>query len=311
MNNSVPNNQKTVQSNSNNLKKAEQPAVEQKNQANLPATGTQASTAVNTESTLFAEPVFNIKGFTVTNSLLNSWLTVLILATLAIMIGRKIKKVPQGLQTWAESIMEGALNMADQVTGSRQKSLRVFPIVFAIFLFILVNNWLGLLPGVGSIGFIESANGVKTFVPLFRGATADLNTTLALALFSVIGSNVFGVFIVGFWKFINKYLNFHAFLEIPRKIKNDPAILIVNPIKAFVGIIEIIGEVAKVASLSFRLFGNIFAGEVLLSAMAVIFAFILPIPFMFLEVIVGIIQALIFAMLTLVYFTIASTAEEH
>lgn len=168
-----------------------------------------------------------------------------------------------------------------------------------------------MLPGVGSIGFIEQSGKEAVFVPLLRGATADLNTTLALAIFSVLGSNIFGIFIVGLWKHFNKFINIKAFAEIPKKIIKDPAIIIVNPIKAFVGIIEVIGEVAKVASLSFRLFGNVFAGEVLLSAMAVIFAFILPVPFMFLEIIVGLIQALIFSMLTLVYFSIASTAEEH
>lgn len=263
------------------------------------------------ESTLFAEPIFQLNNFSITNSLLNSWLTVVIIVLLSLSLSRKIQRIPRGIQNWAEKIMEGAMNLADSVTGSRKKTVKIFPIVFAIFLFILVNNWLGLLPGIGSIGFIESTGGHQVFVPLFRGSTADLNTTLALALFAVIGSNVFGIFAVGAWKFFNKYLNFKAFLEIPAKIRKEPSVILVNPIKAFVGLIEIIGEVAKVASLSFRLFGNVFAGEVLLSAMAVILAFALPIPFMFLEVLVGVIQALIFAMLTLVYFTIASTAEEH
>jgi F-type H+-transporting ATPase subunit a len=275
------------------------------------ASATNQTQEVQHESTLFAEPIFQIKSFTVTNSLLNSWLAVFIIILISIILGKKISKVPKGIQTWAETVLNGALNMADSVTGDRKKTWKIFPVVFAIFLFILINNWLGLLPGIGSIGFIEAAEGHQVFVPLFRGATADLNTTLALALFAVFGSNIFGIVVVGFWKFINKYLNFHAFLEIPKKIRKDPAIIIVNPIKAFVGLIEVIGEIAKVASLSFRLFGNVFAGEVLLSAMAVILAYGLPIPFMFLELIVGIIQALIFAMLTLVYFSIASTAEEH
>ena len=87
--------------------------------------------------------------------------------------------------------------------------------------------------------------------------------------------------------------------------------MIVNPIKAFVGIIEVIGEVAKVASLSFRLFGNVFAGEVLLASMSAILAYGIPIPFLFLEILVGLIQALIFAMLILTYLTINTTAEEH
>ncbi|MDP2587136.1 MAG: F0F1 ATP synthase subunit A [Candidatus Komeilibacteria bacterium] len=280
-------------------------------ETSLPCAASKETTEVSHEITLFAEPIFHVGNFTVTNSLLNSWTAVLALTVLALILKKKIAKIPGRLQSFAEVIIEGALNMADSVTGDRQKSQKIFPIVFAIFLFILLNNWLGLLPGIGSIGFIEEGHGEAIFVPLFRGATADLNTTLALALFAVFGSNIFGIFMVGIWKHFNKFVNLKAFAEIPMKIKKEPTIIFVNPIKAFVGIIEIIGEAAKVASLSFRLFGNIFAGEVLLAAMAVIFAFILPVPFMFLEVVVGLIQALIFAMLTLVYFTIASTAEEH
>jgi F-type H+-transporting ATPase subunit a len=266
---------------------------------------------VSHEATLFAEPVFNIGNFTVTNSLINSWAVVVIVILLSLAIKKRVKRIPGRLQGFAETILEGALNLADSVTGDRRKSKKIFPIAFGIFIFVILNNWLGLLPGIGSIGFIETHQGHSMFIPWFRGATADLNTTLALAIVTVIGANVFGVLMVGFWSHFNKFINLKAFLEIPKKFKKDPTIAFVNPIKAFVGLIEIVGEVAKVASLSFRLFGNIFAGEVLLSAMAVIFAFGLPIPFMFLEVIVGLIQALIFAMLTLVYFTIASEAEEH
>jgi len=116
---------------------------------------------------------------------------------------------------------------------------------------------------------------------------------------------------IGIGNHLNKFLNVKAFLEIPKKIKKDISVILVNPIKAFVGLIEIIGEIAKVASLSFRLFGNIFAGEVLMASMMAIFAFVLPLPFIFMEIVVGIIQALIFAMLTLVFMTIATTSEEH
>jgi len=230
---------------------------------------------------------------------------------LALLIKKSIKRIPRGIQNAFEIVVEGAMNLADSVTGDRQKTKKVFPMVFAIFIFILLNNWLGLLPGIGSIGFIEQGNGHAMFVPFFRGGTADLNTTLALALFAVLAANIFGIFTIGLWNHINRFINVKALAQVPAKIRREPPIIFVNPIKFFVGIIEIIGEIAKVASLSFRLFGNIFAGEVLLSSMAVIFAFVVPIPFIFLEIIIGIIQALIFAMLTLVYFTIASTVEEH
>lgn len=262
------------------------------------------------EVTLFAEPIFHMGQFTVTNSLLNSWLAVFILIVAAVTIGKTVRRVPRTLQTIAETSIEGALKMADSVTNSREKSEKIFPLVFSVFLFILVNNWLGLLPGIGSIGFMEQSDGGSVFVPLFRGATADLNTTLALALFAVVASNIFGIISVGAWNYFNKFVNLKALCAIPGAVRKEPTVALVNPITFFVGIIEIIGEIAKVASLSFRLFGNIFAGEVLLSSIAVIFAFGLPIPFMFLEVIVGIIQALIFSMLTLVYFTVASESHE-
>ncbi|MFA5359090.1 MAG: F0F1 ATP synthase subunit A [Patescibacteria group bacterium] len=271
----------------------------------------EVQTEIGHEPTLFAEPIFHVGSFGVTNSLINTWVVVILVVVLSLAVRLRLKETPKGIQNIFEMVVDGALNLCDTVTGSRAKSLKFFPIAFALFLFVLLNNWLGLLPGVGSIGFNEVAEGHKVFIPLFRGGTADLNTTLALSLFAVVGSHIAGVLMIGFWKHFNKFINLKALAEIPKKVLRDPAIVLVNPIKAFVGIVEVIGEVAKVASLSFRLFGNIFAGEVLLSSMAALFAFILPIPFMFLEIIVGIIQALIFAVLTLVYLTIASTAEEH
>lgn len=262
------------------------------------------------EATLAAETIGHVGNFPITNSLLNSWIAVFIIIVLSILVRKKIKDIPRGAQNIAEIVIEGALGLIDSVTSDRKKSLLFFPIVFCLFMFILINNWLGLFPGIGSIGFVGEHGGHPAFIPFFRGGTADLNTTLALALMVVIGSHIVGIIFVGAWNYFNKFINLKGLMEIPKKFLKDPTIIIINPIKFFVGVVEIISEIAKVASLSFRLFGNIFAGEVLLASMAVIFAYLLPIPFMFLEVIVGIIQALIFAMLTLVYFTIA-TAEEH
>ena len=263
------------------------------------------------ETTLFAEPIFNIGNFTVTNSLLNSWVAVLILVIFFIALSKKVKKIPRGVQNVFEIILEQALNLADSITGDRKKSEKFLPISLSLFLFILINNWLGLLPGVGTIGFVEYAEHEKVFIPLFRGATADLNTTLALALFAVVASHIMGTILVGSWKHFNKFVNLKALAEIPGKFRKDYTIVLINPIKAFVGLVEIVGEIAKVASLSFRLFGNIFAGEVLLASMSAILAFGLPIPFMFLEVVVGLIQALIFAMLILAYLTMNTAEEEH
>jgi F-type H+-transporting ATPase subunit a len=271
------------------------------------------NTEIVHENTLFAESIFHLGGFNITNSLLNTWIVVILVVIFSLAIRSKIRAVPRGLQNGLEMVVEGFLGIFDSVTGSRGKSLKFFPFVFTFFVFILLNNWIGILPGIGSIGQVIREDGHKIFVPYFRGGTADLNTTLALATIGVVISHILGVMALGVWNYFNKFINLKAFIEIPGKIVKDPAIIIVNPIKAFVGIIEIIGEAAKIASLSFRLFGNIFAGEVLLASMSAILAFGLPIPFMFLEVIVGLIQALIFAMLILAYLTMNTMdhEEEH
>ena len=276
---------------------------------NLQQSDTQQNTEITNESTLFAEPIYHVGNFTITNSLLNSWMAVAILVIFFILVGKKIKRIPKGIQNIFEIILEQALNLADSITGDRKKSEKFLPISLALFLFILVNNWLGLLPGMGTIGFVEHEGAHNVFVPFFRGGTADINTTLALAVFAVVASHVLGVITIGIWKHFNKFINLRVIAEIPGKIKKDATVILVNPIQAFVGIVEFIGEIAKIASLSFRLFGNIFAGEVLLASMMAIFAYILPLPFMFLEIIVGLIQALIFAILTLVYMTIAT--QDH
>ena len=263
------------------------------------------------ETTLYAEPIAHIGSFEITNSLATSVLALSIIVIFSLLIKKSIKKVPTGWQNAMEMIIEGFLGIFDSVTGSRQKSLKFAPVVLAFFFFILINNWLGIIPGVGSIGQVVSHNGEKVFVPYLRGGTADLNTTLALATLGVVLSHIIGVITVGWWKYLNKFINIKALLEIPGKIRKDPMIIFINPIKFFVGFIEIISELAKIASLSFRLFGNVFAGEVLLASMSAILAFGVPIPFMFLEILVGLIQALIFAMLILTYLTISTTAEEH
>jgi F-type H+-transporting ATPase subunit a len=227
---------------------------------------------------------------------------------MSILIKANIKKVPGKFQAFFETILEGALSLADQVTGSRRKTQKVFPLVMAIFFFVLINNWIGILP-FGAFGLLEKGNESLSFIPFLRSGTADINTTIGLALMAVLGSNIFGIFSIGVWKTLNKYVNLKALGHMVTKVRHDPTILLVAPIMFFVGILELIGEAAKVASLSFRLFGNVFAGEVLLGSMAALLAYILPVPFLFLEVFVGLIQALIFSMLTLVYFTIAS--EDH
>ena len=266
---------------------------------------------VHHEISIAAEPIFSIGSFPVVNSLLTSWIVAIILIILSFILKFRIKKIPGKFQLIWETLYEEALNLADQVTGDRKISAQALPIALTAFIFILASNWLGILPGVGSIGMIVAEHGKEVFIPYLRGGTADINTTLALSLISVIGANIFGIISIGIWKTFNKFINLKVLSEMVTKVKKDPTVLIVAPITFFVGLIEIIGEIAKIASLSFRLFGNVFAGEVLLASIASLVSFIVPIPFLFLEILVGFIQALIFAVLTLVYFTIASMDHDH
>jgi len=269
---------------------------------------------VSHEATLFAEPVYHIGSLPVTNALLTSSTAVIIIVLFVFVLRRLLTEIPKGIQNIFEVIMEGALSLCDQVTNSRKISTRVFPLAFSVFLFILVNNWLGLLP-IGGLGIIENGEHGPAFIPFLRSGTADINTTIALALMAVISANIFGIFSIGIWKTFNKYVNVKALGGIFTKLRKEPTVLVVAPVTFFVGILELIGEFAKIASLSFRLFGNVFAGEVLLLAMSAILPYFLPIPFIFLEIFVGLIQSLIFSILVLVYFTIAATDhdshEEH
>jgi F-type H+-transporting ATPase subunit a len=268
------------------------------------------TTQIQHESTLFAEPIGHIGSFVVTNSLFTSWIVVGILVVIALAIRLSLKQIPKGIQNFFEFLIEGAESLCDQVTSSRAITVQAFPIVFTIFMFVLINNWIGILP-FGGFGLIQHTTDGTFFIPFIRSGTADINTTLALAILSVIGANLFGIFSIGIWKTLNKYVNLRALGQIFTTIYKDPLILLTAPIMFAVGLLELIGEFAKVASLSFRLFGNVFAGEVLLAAMGAIIAYVLPTPFLLLEVFVGAIQAFIFAVLTLVYYTIASQDHEH
>jgi F-type H+-transporting ATPase subunit a len=265
---------------------------------------------ISHEVTLYAEPIIHFKYFTVTNALATSWVVVIIIAILAVILNRKIKEIPGKIQNLFEIIVEGALSLCDQVTNSRALSMRIFPIAISAFFFILINNWLGIFP-FGGFGLLEDGAHGLAFIPFLRGGTADINTTIALAVIAVLGANIFGVLSIGIWKTINKYINLKAIGSIYTKVRKDPTVIIVAPITFFVGLIEIAGEFAKVASLSFRLFGNILAGEVLLASISALLSFVAPIPFFFLEILVGVVQALIFSILLVVYFTVAASDHDH
>jgi F-type H+-transporting ATPase subunit a len=175
-------------------------------------------------------------------------------------------------------------------------------------LFILANNWLGLVPGTGTIGIYGDLHGQVGLIPLLRPATADLNMTLALAAFSVVSVQLAGVQGIGFMNYASKFVNIRGII---RAIPKGPVAIGVAVIEFFVGLLEIVGEVARVASLSLRLFGNVFAGEILIGVMLSLVSFAVPVPFMFLEILVGVIQASVFALLVLVFLTVATMEHGH
>ncbi|MBI2484221.1 F0F1 ATP synthase subunit A [Candidatus Uhrbacteria bacterium] len=240
-----------------------------------------------------AEKVFSIAGFPVTNSILVAWIVMIALVAASLIATRRVSLVPRGAQNFFEIVLETILKLVDSVTGDKRQSLRFFPLVATIFMFVLIGNWLGLLPGVGSIGIREVHEGKAVLVPLFRSTAADLNFTLALALISVVVVQCVGIASIGFFKYASRFINFS------------------NPLNFFVGVLELISEIAKLISFSFRLFGNIFAGEVLLMVMFFLAPYIVPLPFLFLEVFVGFIQAMVFAMLTLVFLKMSTIESSH
>lgn len=234
---------------------------------------------------LSAEKIGQIGVLPITNTLLVSWLVMIILIVLSFLAGRRVKAIPAGLQNIAEAIIEPMYNLTSELAHSKSKHF--FPIIMTFFLYILVANWFGLLPGIGTIGIYETPT---SFIPLLRSINSDLNMTLGLALVSIAFTHFFAVKFLGFAGYLKKWFS-------------------LNPIFLFVGILELIGEATKTLSLSLRLFGNIFAGEVVLLTISGLLAFIAPLPFYFLEIIVGIVQASVFMMLTLVFMVLLS--EKH
>ena len=249
------------------------------------------------EISLKAETIFHIGSFPITNSLIASWLAILVLIFLAIILRLQLKIIPGRLQNLFESIFEYFLGLMEDVYGSREKAKKIFPFAATFFLFILFSNWMGILPGVGSLGRYawNHETGRVLFLPILRSANADLNTTLALAIISVLLTQVFGIMTAGFFKYLKRFFNFKG------------------PINLFASILEFFSELIKVISFSFRLFGNIFAGEVLLLVVSALVPYIAPLPFYGLEIFVGLIQALVFTMLTIVFIRLAFLVaeEEH
>ncbi len=265
--------------------------------AALPA----ASAAISAKADLVGE----VFGLPITNSMVTSWaVSLLIIAAVRLMVGVP-KLVPNRGQAVVENLVEGIFNLIQPITG-KAASKAAFPLLIGLFTFILIHNWSGLFPGVGTIG-THDAHG--HFIPYIRPGNADLNGTAALAIVSMIAwfyliFKYAGIKVIAFDLFGNK-----------ANKKDVPSALYYLLFIVFgaVGFIEIISIIFRPISLSFRLFGNVFGGENLLHAMTGLFKWGLPIPFYFLELLIGFVQALVFTLLVSVYIGLICNHgdEEH
>lgn len=247
--------------------------------------------------TIAPEALFHVFGLPITNTMINVWVALVILLIFGLFISRSTKLRPGKVQNVCEYFLDLLLGYFDQVTGDRKKTMRFLPIVGSVFFFILLSNWLGLIPGTGSITIGHE--------PLFRSANTDMNLTVAMALVAVLSSHIFGFISVGVFTHLGKFIQLEAFFK---SFKHGPIAVFTALVNILVGLIEIVSEMSKVVSLSLRLFGNVFAGEVLMTVMASLVGVLVPTPFMLLELLVGLVQASVFSMLTLVYLSIAVEA---
>ncbi|HYC34190.1 MAG TPA: F0F1 ATP synthase subunit A [Candidatus Paceibacterota bacterium] len=280
-----------------------------------------------------AEHLFDIWGLRVTNTMLTSWLVVIFLVVISVLIRRAMEKKPNGKVAIAvESILDGFIGFMSAFAGDKKTVRKFLPIVAGIFFYVLTANWAGTLPGIETIGINqgvssgehasvdshgeeiavepkEDSHGEESaaatddahgsegrFLPLFRTVNSDLNMTLILAAIIVIGSHIVGFTTIGAKHHLGK------FFVNPFK----------KPIGFFVGILELIGELSRLISLTFRLFGNIFAGSVLMLIISFLAPFFVPIPFLGLELFVGFVQALVISVLAVMFLASATHMhEEH
>jgi F-type H+-transporting ATPase subunit a len=295
--------------------------------------------------TIAAEPLTKVGPVKITNTMLTSWvIVVMILVSIFFITRRKWTIVPSGVQNFVEAIVEAFYNLVTGIAGE-ENGRRFFPVVATIFFFILIGNWLSLTPVFNAIGFqsepeetgfvmnktdvgpfhiayvpfsststlsgdsisesdtnaqehhdkaIADGKFVGELIPLFRGINTDLNTPLAIAIWSAIFVEFWGISSLGLFKYGKKFFNFSG------------------PIDFFVGILELVSELVRLVSFTFRLFGNMFAGEVVILMFTFLTPLIITLPFYGLELFVGVIQAFIFASLTLVFGVMAvQSHEEH
>ncbi len=258
------------------------------------------------------EVIFHIGSLPVTNSMLTAWISTVVIVLLSFFAFRRPKVIPSGLQKVMEFVYGSLLNFCEGVAGEKN-GRRFFPFVATIFIFVIVNAWMGLLPGYGSIVVNEGGKSVA----LLRPANTDVNVPLAIALFSFVSIEYFGLRSLGI-RYLRKFINTRQFRHGVSSVfhgKLGPGLsgMFYGVIDIFVGVLEGLSEFIRIVSFTFRLFGNMTAGEILLLIVSFLFPFVFSVIFYSLEILVGFVQALIFGGLTLVFMTlaVASHDEEH
>jgi len=273
------------------------------------------------------DTIFYIGPLQVTNTLLCTWISIVVLVALFFAGTRRRDMIPSGMQNFVEWMVETLLGLVEGVSG-KVKGKKFFPLVATFFLFILVSNMLDVIPGVDTVGSIDhdairaahiTSQPVLGFllfgdlsnmlIPWIRPATSDLNLNFAMALIAVITAQAFGFYTLGPLEHISKFINVKLFFK--SLVKLDFQGMFQGFIEFFVGILELIGEAARIVSLAFRLFGNIFAGSAVLAVFAFLLPFVADIIFIPFEIFVAFVQALVFTLLSLVYLEIATTGHSH
>lgn len=235
---------------------------------------------MNIHIALTGEPFFSIFGIAFTNTFILAILCALLIMGAFLLAMRKKEIVPGKMQNFFEWILETIFGLFDGMTGDRKKTEEIFPLAATLFIFILVNNLIEVIPGLGIFKFL-------------RSPSSDMHFTLALAIFSMVFIHVCAIQKLGGLHYLKKYIKFES------------------PIMFFVGALEAMGEITRTMSLGVRLFGNLFAGEILLTVISFLIPFIVPLPFLGLEIFVGFIQALVFSSLITVFYVTTTAAEEH
>lgn len=235
---------------------------------------------------LASERLFNLWGLPITSSLLTAWLVIAVLLIATWLIRRNLSLIPGKIQAGVEMFFEYVLTMIEQNLGTRAMALRYFPLIMTIFIFVFTANMFDFLPIYGTIGIVDHEH--HGLIPLFYAVNADLNSTLALAIISFLTVELSGILTLGVLKYGGKFVNFTGGL-----------------VGFLVGLVELIGNLARLVSLSFRLFGAIFAGHVLLLVVGMFVPYILPVPIMLFEIFIGLLQAAVFAILTMAFIKLA------